>query len=286
MIKRLVAKFMFRAMTIWDALGDFRAPSAQLWVPQEGLPSPPFPLAPGPDVVQLRATDSASGTVKAEAPYWQAVLADNPVVFMPLANGPIDVSGHGYDGTATNVTWNPSPAAALPSGFIGAAQVTGNGYVELPTAVNPGGWTALSVEIWGAYNGATTENPRWAANGHTDETGHGFEAFTALNENNPTWAAAGTALATSTGSATASGWHQMVGTFDGATNILYLDGVAVASAAAGSTSIAATSHPVAIGYNPSYGSDFVNGWLAGFSMYSGVLSAARVAAHYSAAFEV
>ena len=68
MIKRLVAKFMFRAMTIWDALRTFRGSSATLWVPQEGLASPPFPIADGPDVVAFTATDSASGTVKAATP--------------------------------------------------------------------------------------------------------------------------------------------------------------------------------------------------------------------------
>jgi hypothetical protein len=285
MIRRLVAKFWFRAMALWDTLRDMRQPSAQLWEPAEGLPSPPVPLAAAPDAMLLPATDNASGTVVPISPYWQAVLDDTPYVFMPLANGPTDVSGHGYNGTATNVTWNPDPAVAIPSGFIGVAQVTGNGYVTLPSTVNPSGWTQLSVEVWVAYNGTTTQNPRWVANGHTDTDGHGFEVFTADTVDNPTWAAAGTALATDTGSAVSTGMHQLIGTFDGTTNILYLDGVAVASALAQNTTVQGSAHPIAIGYNPSYSGDYVNGWIAAFSMYSGTLSPARASAHYHAAFE-
>ncbi len=140
MIRRILSRFWLRAMAIWDALGDFRLPSAQLWVPQEGLPSPPFPMADGPDVVQLRATDSASGTVKAATAFQLAVLNLNPSSYWALTdtNGvnAYDQTGNGNTGTLNGgVTANvagpfPNTSAmefsAASSGWISTAASVDN----------------------------------------------------------------------------------------------------------------------------------------------------------------
>ena len=291
MIKRLVAKFMFRAMALWDALRDFRGSSATLWVPQEGLPSPPFPIADGPDIVKLLATDSGSGTVKAETPYWKAVLADNPLVFLPLSNGAVDVSGNGYDGTATNVVWNPSPSVAIPSGFIGAAQVTGNGYIELPTTLSVSG--SFTVEVWASAASTTSVSAiTGSRTGNTGDTfdlkfnGAGSSGLHSDIGNGTAW------LTTSANSSfnyaantiyylieevTPSGWTQFINNAQSATGTY----------TAGTPVLCNASNPLYVGSDgPGSDDPDANGLLMMYAVYSGSLSAASRSAHYSAAFEV
>ncbi len=224
--------------------------------------------------------------------YASVVLADAPVAYYPLATNGDDASGNGYNATPTNVTWETAATAGTgwPAAFAGAAGLNGSSsFLSMPSGVNPSGWTALSVEAWVEFTGSTGGNPRWVANGHTDSDGHGFELFTSGGESNPEFVTAGTGGAGDSTTATTTGWHFLAGTYDGTTQILYLDGVAVASAAAGGTAVQAAAHPPAIGYNPSYSGDYVPGLEAQVAIYHGVLTPTQIAAHNtagSAAFPV
>ena len=76
-------------------------------------------------------------------------------------------------------------------------------------------------------------------------------------------------------------WHQAVAVYDGTNGFLYLDGALVASATLGSFTLQ-TSYDLYVSARPSpspsvYGQQDVDD----VSVYNGVLSAARVAAHYA-----
>lgn len=285
MIKRLVAKFMFRAMTIWDALRDMRRPSAQLWVPQEGLATPPVPLADGPDVVRLVATDSAGGTVKAVTPYWKVVHADNPKVWYWLGANADDASGNDYNATAqTGVTFGVS----APTGFGWAAMASGaatSGAVVLPTTVDFTGWTGATWEGWIARRDMATVHTQiqaWQTTDYPPSTNSGVvvqDGFangggnpsnlnmavgggTGYSQSSPQWA-------------TGSGLHHVVVTVDSTALTWYTNAQAVTSAG-GLASLAMGPAPLTLndGGQPDL--------FAQFAMYSGALSAARISAHFQA----
>jgi hypothetical protein len=87
-------------------------------------------------------------------------------------------------------------------------------------------------------------------------------------------------LQTPSGVIVAGGTYHVVGTFDGTTQRLYVNGAQVASAAlSGSASV--TSNPLVIG-SWDGASEFFAGTIDEPAVYGGVLSAAQVAAHYRA----
>jgi len=87
-------------------------------------------------------------------------------------------------------------------------------------------------------------------------------------------------LQTPSGVIIAGGTYHVVGTFDGTTQRLYVNGTQVASAAlSGSASV--TSNPLVIG-SWDGASEFFSGTIDEPAVYNAVLSAAQVAAHYRA----
>ncbi len=76
--------------------------------------------------------------------------------------------------------------------------------------------------------------------------------------------------------------HHVVGTYDGATARLYLDGVQVASVSHGG-SVGAGSRPFVVGYNGGVSATYrFNGTLDEVAYYNTALSAAQVQSHYGA----
>jgi hypothetical protein len=87
-------------------------------------------------------------------------------------------------------------------------------------------------------------------------------------------------LQTPTGAIVAGGTYHVVGTFDGTTQRLYVNGAQVASAAL-SGSATVTTSPLVIG-SWDGSSEFFNGTIDEPAVYNAVLSATQVAAHYRA----
>ena len=285
MIRRVVARFWFRAMALWDALRDFRGSSATLWVPQEGLPSPPFPISDGPDVVKLLATDSGSGTVKPATAYWKAVVADSPVAYYPLGANANDASGNGYNATAqSGVTFG----VAAPAGFgwdVMASGAATSGAVVLPDAVDFTGWTGATWEAWVARRAMATVHNQiqaWYTSDYppSDNSGvavqDGFANGGSAPSNLNMAVGGGTGYSQSSPQwATGSGLHHVAVTIDSAALTWYTDGQVVATAG-GLASLAMGPAPLQIkqGGQPAL--------FAQQAMYSGALSSARVAAHFQA----
>ena len=230
MIKRLVAKFMFRAMTIWDALRTFRGSSATLWVPQEGLASPPFPIADGPDVVAFSATDSITTSVVSATTFQLAVRAKSPSSFWELndTNGinAYDQTGGGNTGTLVGgVTANasgPFPGStAMTFAAATSGQITTTASVSNPTTVTvmaAFSTTGSAGPLVGLINPQTGSATNYDRNLWIDGTALAFSVYNG-----------GTVTVTSSATVNDGTWHLAIGTIGVSGMTLFLDGVSVAT---------------------------------------------------------
>jgi len=205
--------------------------------------------------------------------YLSTVLADNPTHYWRLAD-PVG-SGVFFDLIAT-----------ARSGIFNATQISGSGYTG-PTSdggscyflnfaqprshnnVLPN--LPLSLECWVWSMGdpvapmsllSTSAGPQFYLDAALKGNIHGVN-------NNYVAAAA----------VTAEAWHHFVGTFTGAAEQLWIDGVNVAG---GADANASAASKLAVGCNLSGGTMF-GGYIAEVAIYAAVLSNARIAAHFAAA---
>jgi chitodextrinase len=198
----------------------------------------------------------------------------------------LDTSGNGNNGTITGATWVVK-ASQQGLTFNGQTDVVTIPYTSVlaPT-------TALTIEIM-AYNdnwpgitsGQRSILSKTEGGGYNlaiNDAGVGYLSF-ALNRG-PGYAWVVYPLTSLT-----SGWHHIVGTFDGRMQRLYIDGVSVGTPIdAGSTvSINYTiSNALQIGSEASSGSvdnaaNRFNGYLRNARIYSRALSSAEVSANYA-----
>jgi hypothetical protein len=221
--------------------------------------------------------------------YDTLVAASSPLAWWQLddASGSstaADSSGNSHTGTATSVTFGSTNEAV--TGNTSASFASGS-TSHILTTYNPGPLSALSVEAWVNLNGLSqgANNPRLAASSHTDADSKGFQLMVTNGRQPQFWVGSGTATANASGGTVpVSGWAHLAGTWDGTTIRLYVNGVlAVTGAAAFSGSVAAgLASGIGLGYNPAYSGDYLNGLLAEVAVYGTALSAAQVAAHYTA----
>jgi Concanavalin A-like lectin/glucanases superfamily len=215
--------------------------------------------------------------------YGRAVAADNPIGWWRLGdtsgNAAVDQMG-ANNGTysATGVTLG-QPALA-PAETNKAAVFNGtSGYVTIPPAVAFNATNRLSLEAWikptslpssGVFRSVMTKAESYALqfNGPRLE-------FTIIQN--------GTRrrLQTPSGVIVAGGTYHVVGTFDGTTQRLYVNGAQVASATL-SGSATVTTNPLVIGSWDGR-QEFFNGTIDEPAVYGTVLSATQVRAHYDAA---
>ena len=136
-----------------------------------------------------------------------------------------DQSGNHYDATLSNTTWGP--------GLITYA-LDYNGTNSWVTTPNIPFGSAFSVSAW--VNPAVTTQTAWAgiaqASSGTglylgvDSTGTKYKLIVDGSGETGT---CGAAFGCAQGGTVTSGWHQVAGTYDGASTLLYVDGVLVAS---------------------------------------------------------
>lgn len=94
------------------------------------------------------------------------------------------------------------------------------------------------------------------------------------------------------GSVSTGTWTFLVGTYDGTTLRFYIDGTQVAEQAApgvvvtgpdGASGACGSSGFVAVGVDPNYCGDFVNGSVADVAIYNAALSSAQIETQYQQA---
>jgi PKD repeat protein len=256
-------------------------------------------VAAGSYAVRLRVTDNVGAqavsapftvtvTSASSSGYSGAVLADGPVGYWRLgeAGGSAagDASGSGRSGSYLG-----SPSLGQPGALVGdsntAVGLDGVGqYVSVPfaAAVNPG---QFSVEAWAYVTGGSG---RWrAVVSSRDIVGglnRGYILYAAPDDTWRFWVGAG-----------GSGWNQvygptlapntwthLVGTYDGVTARLYVNGVLAASSPY--SYVANTARPLRIGAGANErGADYLfAGRIDEVAVYGTALSASSVQAHTTA----
>jgi trimeric autotransporter adhesin len=217
--------------------------------------------------------------------YKDGMLADGPLGYWRLgeSSGNIAAEGmHGYDGTYYNTpTLGQTGALNLDANTAVTFNGTNNRVVvPYKAALNP---AQVTVEAWVKPTGGSGTNRAVADSFYDDGAGVVRGFLLGIDTSNRWWLALGNGTAykgaTAT-TATLNVWTHVVGTFDGTTARLYVNGLLAGSAAA---SYAANAvQPVTIGAWPYLGSwvDQFTGSLDEVAVYSSALSAARVQAHY------
>jgi concanavalin A-like lectin/glucanase superfamily protein len=212
------------------------------------------------------------------------VLADHPVGYWRLGESA------GVTAAADAAGSNPGTYSAVTLGTAGAvpgdsaATFAGAGVVTIPATSVLDLSSALSVEAWvnptaGSENGGIFEK---TVGGRTNTQYLLFLEGGAIKFRGRLAGRSGTN--TATGPALAAGtWSHVVGTFDGATLRLYVNGALVASA--GSSALASGSGAAFIGrLGAEGGSPSIypfSGALDDVAVYNTALSPARVLAHYA-----
>jgi hypothetical protein len=228
------------------------------------------------DTIQL---DRQGGT----SAYSNAVLGDAPAGYWRLGESSgttaFDSTG-AHNGSYTNgpllgqASLLPADTANKAVGFDGV-----NDHVRIPTAESLNPATRVSAEAWirpaslpisGNFASILTKAESYSLqfNGPRLE-------FTIMQN--------GTRrrLQAPSGAIAAGGTYHVVGTYDGTSQRLYVNGAQVASTAL-SGAISTNANPLEIGsWNGS--EEFFKGTIDDAAVYNATLSAARVSAHYSAA---
>lgn len=230
---------------------------------------------------QVQAHYAASGRAACQPStsslYRSTVLADSPSGYWRLDEAcglaAADSSGHSLAGVYyTGATL--AQAGGLSTDDDKAVRLDGtNGYVGIPSVSLSG---TMSVELWMKHttNGTASEvlvtKAPWNAQWDLLYDGSG-----ALMLRGGDVTPVVTATAPSAGA-----WHHVVGTIDGTTGKIYIDG---SLAATGSVAaIANSSSGIMVGWNGTPGSWHFNGSLDEVALYPTALTAAQVLRHYRA----
>jgi Concanavalin A-like lectin/glucanases superfamily/Fibronectin type III domain/Lysyl oxidase len=214
--------------------------------------------------------------------YANAVTADNPVSWWRLGEttGNTAADQRGVNpGTYTN---NPTRGAAslIASDTVNrAVSLDGsNDYVNVPTSASLNLSSPITLEAWikptriptsGSFNSVLSKSESYSLQFNGPRLEFTIIQFGTRQR-----------LQAPSGALAVNGTYHVVGTYDGATRRLYVNGVQVASAAltGGATS---SSNRLGLGsWNGS--SEFMRGTLDEPAVYNTALSAARVSAHYNA----
>jgi hypothetical protein len=222
--------------------------------------------------------------------YAALVLGDYPAAYWRLGeiNGSsvaIDQTGF-HNGSYLGYTGSELEAAGAITGDANTASShTGANYVEVPYSAALQHNTQFTLEAW--VNPSALSGTRVLICSRNQFFSSGYEL--ALNNSQARFRT-GTSTSPgfetwndlSGGSLTAGEWHHIVGTYDGTTKRLYVDGALVGSQPIG---VLATPVLLRLGagltYNPVPG-QYLNGTLDEAAVYWKALSDSQVAAHYSA----
>jgi hypothetical protein len=233
----------------------------------------------GPEAAVDATTDREAGTT-----YADNVLADHPVVYLRLGDSALDVAknerptGNGkYTGTSTMlgnaglIAGDPDKAVRLqnkgriavplvPGLFVGKAPYTIEAWIALdaPDGAVPTQWIVGREDV---------TNPRFGASLLVDGAGVAMERWanqdaSRVNGSKPRF----------------DGPNHVVGTFDGTTIQIWVDGVP-GPVASSPQDIPDNAFPTVIGSQSSQLTGFLQGSIDEVALYDYVLSPARIMAH-------
>jgi hypothetical protein len=237
------------------------------------------------------ADDSDPLTITAQSAggtsYSQQVLADSPLAYWRLgeASGTsaADASGNNRTGTYLN-----TPSLGAPGALAGDANsaVSFNGsdeHVNVPytAALNPSSFT---VEAWvyptggqGSFRSIVTSRD------YAPGQAKGYVLYAAPDNRWQLWTGSGGWNVVYGPAVVLNQWTHLVGTYDGSTLRLYVNGALVASSVVAYTQNTTRPLRIAAGRTESPAQYFLPGRVDEVALYGAALSAARVSAHYAAA---
>jgi RHS repeat-associated protein len=218
--------------------------------------------------------------------YGEAVLESEPLGYWPLDEAtssvhPADLSGNARHAVARSGAVLGGPGLVYdPDGTItdGAASYATTASTEpesrVTAPVGLTGATAVSVEAWVQRDPSNADTlvdlgASVGSLGFTSSTGSGLR-----------WAVAGATVSYAWAKLTAGATYHVVGTWDGTTARLFINGTEVASAASTASSLAASAE-VTVG-NVGAGSSPHHGAIDEVAVYGAALDQPSIAAHFNA----
>lgn len=233
---------------------------------------------------RLLQEDGSSLFLLEYSAYEVAVMADSPVAYWRLgeASGTTAIDSRG----SNNGTYVASPtlgvAGASPTDADTAVAFNGSTqYITVPDSAALDLGDVFSIECW------FTRNVNDAQHQIMDKGATGGVGYTVLIASNNQLRLArsdsGVVIAEATSSPWTEGaWHHIVITKNGATTFIYVDGVDDTHVGVGTNAtITDTSDQLTIGVWASIGG-YWSGLLDEIALYTTVLTAGRVLAHYNA----
>lgn len=237
-------------------------------------------------VEKVGVVDTASTMASPTASYSSTVLGDTPQVWyrMDELEGTVvdDLSGNQENGTLHGTVTLAQTGAIIDGNF--AMLFDGStGYAALPTAIDPHGYSAISIELWIKPSTLTlTAQPAVIANDVTGTSNKGAVIFVGSTGTAISFVLGnGTThtLITATFSLSTSVYAHVVGTWSGTSMKLYVNGTQLASGSF-TGPIASSTNPLQAGHNPA-GTDYFPGDIDEVAVYNYALTGTQISNHYS-----
>lgn len=245
-------------------------------------------------VLEAIGLQDSVATAAQTSSYVGTVQADGPIGYYRLSNqqGTVadDWSGNGNTGTIVNsptlnvATLLTDTAPADTSDLAITCAAASSQQINLPTSMVPIGAHAWSLECWfkvtavppsGSHQtlmgwGAATGNQKFGVLNFTSN-GTTFQVVCSTNSGD-----------IASGNLSTSTIYHVVGTYDGSSTRLYLNGSLVAGPTAFTLSLTQTLCCIAA-YSPgSYSSSFFSGTIDEVAFYTYALSSTQISTHYTA----
>lgn len=226
------------------------------------------------------AADSLAATTNV---YDLAVLADSPLVYWKMA----EVGGTSVADSSGNARTGTMSATIVPAASLVRGQARGNAFTNDAMTIADATWqdqTSRTVEIWMKTTDTASPAKGLACRDNAAGNRHWDLHLTETVTGRITWTGWVTNTrfdVDSTATTYADGnIHHIVGTYDGTTMRLYIDGVEAATPVTQAGLNSNVTSQIRVGGHT--GLTGVTGTLQSFAYYGTALSSARIAAHYAA----
>lgn len=237
-------------------------------------------------------TDTVATSNTLATGYQPTVLGDGPIGYYRLSTlqGTVadDLSGNGNTGTIVN-----SPTLGVGTLLTDSAYIdtidsaitfasASSQDITLPTSMIPTGASPWSLECWFKLASVPASGSHQTLMGWGASTGNQKFGVLNLSSNGTTWhlVCSTNNGDISSGNLSTGTIYHAVGTYDGTSTRLYLNGSLVAGPTAFTLSLTATLAQIA-SYT-AYSSSYLNGTLDEVAFYTFALSAGQISAHYAA----